>query len=305
MVLLAMRPYGGYFYNLGRETFLVPVRWEDGWPVVAAGSGRVESVGQAPNLPEHRWPSLPVCDHFETQTLALHWNFLRTPRDDFWSLSARPGYLRLQLRPERLTDQANPSFVGRRQQHMRFAARAALEFKPQHDYECAGLVLLQNNEFHFRFVITGGAVTTVRLVKRSTPEPSVGLLPIQTGTDVTLAERPIEGDRFYFKVEADGQAYSFYIATEPEAWKPVAEGVDGRILSTPIAGLIKRAVVGAHDRFDLCLGDQFFESRQVGVVQLPFCHNGIEGVTILLRSRMDGIMLGARRRFEISGMIAL
>ena len=41
MVLLAMRPYGGYFYNLGRETFLVPVRWEDGWPVVAAGSGRV------------------------------------------------------------------------------------------------------------------------------------------------------------------------------------------------------------------------------------------------------------------------
>ena len=25
MVLLAMRPYGGYFYNLGRETFLAPV----------------------------------------------------------------------------------------------------------------------------------------------------------------------------------------------------------------------------------------------------------------------------------------
>jgi len=203
-------------------------------------------VGQAPNLPEHRWPSLPVCDHFETQTLALHWNFLRTPRDDFWSLSARPGYLRLQLRPERLTDQANPSFVGRRQQHMRFAARAALEFKPQHDYECAGLVLLQNNEFHFRFVITGGAVTTVRLVKRSTPEPSLGLLPIQTGTDVTLVERPIGGDRFYFKVEADGQAYSFYIATEPEAWKPVAEGVDGRILSTPFAGGFVGAYIGMY-----------------------------------------------------------
>ena len=180
MVLLAMRPYGGYFYNLGRETFLVPVRWEDGWPVVGAGSGRVETVGRAPNLPEHRWPSLPVCDHFETQTLAPQWNFLRTPRDDFWSLSARPGYLRLRLRPERLTDLANPSFVGRRQQHMRFVARAALEFKPQHDYECAGLVLLQNNEFHFRFVITGGAATIVRLVKRSTPEPSSRLMPIPT-----------------------------------------------------------------------------------------------------------------------------
>jgi xylan 1,4-beta-xylosidase len=246
MVLLAMRPYGGYFYNLGRETFLVPVRWEDGWPVVAAGSGRVESVGRAPNLPEHRWPSLPVCDHFETQTLAPQWNFLRTPRDDFWSLSVRPGYLRLQLRPERLTDLANPSFVGRRQQHMRFTARAALEFTPQHDYECAGLVLLQNNEFHFRFVITGGAATTVRLVKRSAPEPNLRFMPMPTGTDVTLAEFPIESNRFYFKVGADGQAYSFYIATEPEAWQPVAEGVDGRILSTPLAGGFVGTYIGMY-----------------------------------------------------------
>jgi alpha-N-arabinofuranosidase len=250
MFLLAMRPYGGYFYNLGRETFLVPVRWEDGWPVVAAGSGRVESVGQAPNLPVHRWPSLPVCDHFESQTLAPQWNFLRTPREDFWSLSARPGYLRLKLRPERLTELTNPSFVGRRQQHMRFAARAALEFRPQHDHECAGLVLLQNNEVHFRFVIMGGAATMVHLIRRSTPEPISRLLPIPSGTDVVLAELPIEGNRFYFKVEADGQVYSFYIATEPEAWQSVAEGVDGRILSTSLAGGFVGAYIGMYASSD-------------------------------------------------------
>ena len=57
---------------------------------------------------------------------------------------------------------------------------------------------------------------------------------------MTLAELPIESNRFYFKVEADGQAYSFYIATEPEAWQPVAEGVDGRILSTPMRGRVCR-----------------------------------------------------------------
>ena len=129
---------------------------------------------------------------------------------------------------------------------MRFTARAALEFKPQHDYECAGLVLLQNNEFHFRFVITGGAATTVRLVKRSAPEPIVRPLPIPTGTEVMLAELPIESNRFYFKVEADGQAYSFYIATEPEVWQPVAEGVDGRILSTSFAGGFVGAYIGMY-----------------------------------------------------------
>jgi xylan 1,4-beta-xylosidase len=154
--------------------------------------------------------------------------------------------LRLQLRPERLTELTNPSFVGRRQQHMCFAARAVLEFKSQHDHECAGLVLLQNNEFHFRFIITGGATTTVRLVKRSTPEPSSRLMPISTGTDVMLAELPIEGQRFFLKVEAIGQAYSFYIATEPEAWQPVAEGVDGRILSTSYAGGFVGAYIGMY-----------------------------------------------------------
>lgn len=246
MVLLAMRPYGGYFYNLGRETFLVPVRWEEGWPVVAPGVGRVESVDTAPNLPTHIWPALPACDHFEASTLALQWNFLRTPREAFWSLSARPGYLRLQLRPERLSDRANPSFVGRRQQHMRFTARAALEFKSEQANECAGLVLLQNNEYHLRFVVTGGATPTVRLERRATSEPNPQLLPILTGTETLLAELPIEGERFYLKVEADGQAYSFYVATELEAWRPLAEGVDGRLLSTSYAGGFVGAYLGMY-----------------------------------------------------------
>ena len=65
LVCLAMRPYDGYFYNLGRETFLTPVQWEDGWPVVNPGVGHVELESPAPNLPEHPWPGLPACDSFE------------------------------------------------------------------------------------------------------------------------------------------------------------------------------------------------------------------------------------------------
>jgi len=83
-------------------------------------------------------------------------------------------------------------------------------------------------------------------VKRSTPEPNPRLLPIPIGTDVILAEFPVEGNRFYFKVQADGQSYNFYIATEPEAWQPVAEGVDGRILSTPFAGGFVGTYIGMY-----------------------------------------------------------
>ena len=229
MVLLAMRPYGGYYYNLGRETFLVPVRWEDGWPIISPGTGRVEFAYPAPDLPEHRWPAAPACDNFDGRTLALHWNFLRTPRDEFWSLSERPGYLRLHLRPDRLSEQTNPSFVGRRQQHIHFVAQAALEFTPGSEQEWAGLALVQNKDFHFclvvtRRVVTRGVETVVRLIKRA------------RDVEETLAEQPIVAGRVYLKVEAHEQAYSFYVAVEPDEWRPIAEEIDGRILSTPVAG---------------------------------------------------------------------
>jgi len=236
MVLLAMRPYGGYFYNLGRETFLAPVVWEDGWPIVSPGSGRVEFEYSAPNLPEGRWPTRPACDNFETEALDLCWNFLRTPRKDFWSLTDRPGFLRLRLRPEKLSDRANPSFVGRRQQHINFAAHAAMDFAPGSANECAGIVLLQNNDYHFRFVVAGteGGGAVVRLIKR------------KAGKESSLAEQPIGEGRVYFKVEAYGQDYSFYVGTRPGTWQPVAEAVDGRILSTVVAGGFVGAYVGMY-----------------------------------------------------------
>ncbi|MCA9955473.1 MAG: glycoside hydrolase family 43 protein [Ardenticatenaceae bacterium] len=236
MVLLAMRPYDGYFYNLGRETFLVPVRWEEGWPVVSPGNGRVKFQHPAPNLPEQRWPQPPTCDQFDAPQLADCWNLIRTPREQIYSLAERPSHLRLFLRPETLAEQANPSFVGRRQQHINFTAQTVMNFAPQQASDCAGMALLQNDNFHFRFVIcqTEGGETAVRLIQRA------------AGEEITLAERPVSGDRFYFKVSAKGQAYNFYVATQPGEWQTVQEDVDGRILSTPVASGFTGAYLGMY-----------------------------------------------------------
>jgi len=224
MVLLAMRPYGGYFHNLGRETFLAPIRWEEGWPVVSPGTGRVEFTYSAPDLPEQLWPELPERDDFDSPALALQWNFIRTPPEEFWSLVEHPGFLRLHLRPERLSEQTSPSFIGRRQQHINFAAQAALEFTQQKEQEYAGLALIQNNEFYYCLVLTGVITPVVRLIKRA------------GGIDEILAEQPIQGRRLYLKIEARGQACCFYCAFELDKWSPVGEAVDGRILSTQVAG---------------------------------------------------------------------
>jgi xylan 1,4-beta-xylosidase len=236
MVALASRPYDGYFYNLGRETFLVPMRFEEGFPLVNPGKGIIEFEHPAPDLPETRFPAPPACDHFEGEALALCWNFLRTPREPWWSLSERPGFLRLKLRPQRLSDYANPSFIGRRQQHIHFAARAALEFTPASGDECAGLVLIQNAHHHFRFTVTLNAAgeRVVRLEQRA------------AGVETVIGEQPVAAGRLYLKVEAVGMAYTFSVAERYEQWRVVAENVDGRILSTSVAQGFTGVYVGMY-----------------------------------------------------------
>ncbi|MEJ2513145.1 MAG: glycoside hydrolase family 43 protein [Anaerolineales bacterium] len=223
LVLLAMRPYGGYYYNLGRETFLAPARWEEDWLIISPGTGRVESEYLSPNLPEYVFEASPPRDDFDHTTLAYHWNFLRTPREDFYSLTERPGFLRLRLRPQKLSEQTNPSFVGRRQQHIDFTAQTEFEFTPQSNNECAGLALLQNKDFYYLFVVTRTTETVVRLIKQA------------HGNEETLVTQPVSPGRHGLKISANGQSYNFYFSTNNQ-WQPLAENIDGRILSTPVAG---------------------------------------------------------------------
>ncbi len=237
MVLLAMRPYGGYYYNLGRETFLVPVRWEeDGWPIISPGTGRVETSYPIPDLPEQPWPAPPLRDDFDEPELCHSWNFLRTPRKKFWSLTERPGHLRLKCRPEKFSQQANPSFVGRRQQHINFTVKTAVDFTPQTAQECAGLILTQNNDFHYCFIVTqNGSQSIIHLIERA------------QGKEKLLVEKPFTAGKFYLKVEARGQNYSFYAtATLGGEWELIAKNVDGRILSTPVAGGFVGAYIGMY-----------------------------------------------------------
>lgn len=233
VVLLAMRPYGGYHYNLGRETFLAPARWEDDWLIISPGTGRVEFEYPAPALPEQPWEATPMRDDFDQPTLALLWNLLRTPRDEAYSLTTRPGYLRLYLRPQHLAEQSNPSFVGRRQQHIQFSAETAMEFTPQTIYECAGLVLIQNNNFHLRFIVTLEDTPVIRLIKR------------YDGHDETLASQPISVGHCGLKIVAHEQSYNFYFASLG-AWHTLAENVDGRLLSTSIAGGFVGVFIGLY-----------------------------------------------------------
>ncbi|GAB2545582.1 glycoside hydrolase family 43 protein [Gracilibacillus alcaliphilus] len=222
---LASRTYGGYYRNLGRETFLVPIKWEDDWPIFSPGTGKLEMTYSMPNLPKTKQLTEASCDHFDDDKLNFNWNFLRTPQEEFYSLSERPGYLTLKLRPQKLTDLDTPSFVGRRQQHINFNASAHMEFSALSDNEAAGIVLLQSNQYHYRFVYTSNKLEKV-----------IRLIKCTAGKEEIIQEAPIDTDVLYLKIEAYGQDYCFYYGTSSSAYSALIENVDGRILSTEAAG---------------------------------------------------------------------
>ena len=50
-VFLGCRPYDENWFNTGRETFMLPVRWENDWPIVLSGDQTVSRIVDRPNLP--------------------------------------------------------------------------------------------------------------------------------------------------------------------------------------------------------------------------------------------------------------
>lgn len=154
LVCLGVRPQGGRFHHIGRETFLAPVAFnKDGWPVVN-GNRPIEFTMPAPKLPQHTWSKELARDNFDSKTLALKWNYLRNPVESDYSLTERPGYLRLYGSDVNMSDQNSPTFVGQRQTDFNCVASTQLKFDPNSENEEAGLVARQDDRHHYEIAVT-------------------------------------------------------------------------------------------------------------------------------------------------------
>ncbi len=194
-VCLGIRPQGGPFHHIGRETFLAPVAWSDGWPLMGI-NGRLEPEMPAPALEPHPWPAEPRRDDFEDSALAFAWNFLRNPRDADWSLAERPGFLRLNGSAVTLTEADSPAFVGRRQTALGCRAAVQLEFDPKRDGEEAGIVVRGNDKHHVQLGITrrdGQRVIFLRRVVDGVPVEPVIDAPAPDGPlTLIVSATPLE-----------------------------------------------------------------------------------------------------------------
>jgi xylan 1,4-beta-xylosidase len=238
MVYLGRRPYGGEYHILGREIFLSPMDWSSTWPVVnpSGETGRGERFHHRPDLPVHKQVSAGR-DNFDSCKPDLRWYFLRTPRSDWWSLTEREGFLRMYLRPENISEPVNPSFIGRRQEHINCSVEIRMEFDPVNDGEEAGLVVERdrNNYFIFSFGQHAGR-KVVRLTKRSSDKAE----------DEIVASEAIETSNLHLRITAEGILYTFSYAGEGEKWKTLVEKEDARFLGMAGAGRFTGTLTGMY-----------------------------------------------------------
>jgi beta-xylosidase len=79
----------------GRFPSLQPVTWVDGWPMVGI-NGKGVVTHKKPNVGKtYPVTTLPTSDEFSDKTLGMQWGWNHNPDTTKWSLTQRPGYLRL------------------------------------------------------------------------------------------------------------------------------------------------------------------------------------------------------------------
>ena len=210
---------------LGRETAIQPMRWDaDGWLRTVDGEGLPTMYAEAPDLAAHEFPPAPSRRDFEEAELPNEFQWLRTPYpDELFSLSARPGWLRLYGRetPGSLFRQ---SLVARRQQAQCYGARTSMEFTPEHFQQMAGLICYYGaTKFHYMYVSrdeSNGRHLCVMSALPDSPQADAFTRPVR------LPDGAVE-----MRVEVDFERLHFAWRVGGGDWQSVPQVFDASILS--------------------------------------------------------------------------
>jgi xylan 1,4-beta-xylosidase len=245
-VFLGTRPYAGDLYNTGRETFLLPVEWRDGWPVILPKGAPVPVVARRPDLPAAA-ALPPTAGDFTltaarfTAPLAPWWTWFRTSAERWWRVS--DGALQIDARPIALGAAAGqPSLIAVRQAHMDAEVQVSVRFDDARAGERAGLAAFAGEANFFALTIGRRAdgLREVRLERRATAtEPEAGVVVARA--PLGRAAGPVR-----LRVTARGARYGFDYATGAAGWRTLGGAQDGTILSTNKAGNFTGVVIGPY-----------------------------------------------------------
>jgi alpha-N-arabinofuranosidase len=163
MVLLGIRNQIERGSNMGRETFLVPLRWEREpfewketkhlWPVVAPETGRVEMLNDVVFNKSLQNKVTHFVDNFDTTQLDINWNFRRYPIEDIYKINKEENRLNLFCHPNQIKERGRAALLGFKQTESDFEYLTQMYFQPKSIDSEAGISLFQKDDNYINFTI--------------------------------------------------------------------------------------------------------------------------------------------------------
>lgn len=206
------RDFGG----VGRIPYLVPVKWENDWPIL----GENGKVPETLDLPASKGliPGIVHSDEFTRKkgeaALPLVWQWNHNPDNTLWSVSERKGFLRLK------TGRLDTSFVLARNTLTQrtigpeSSGSIALDISNLKDGDFAGLGLLQKN-----YGLVG--------IKKSDGDKFIVMVSANTGKPKEIERIPLRQNTVYFKAECNfrnkADIAHFFYSLDGKSWNRIGE----------------------------------------------------------------------------------
>lgn len=215
--------YGLIFQDrggVGRVPLLMPVRWVDGWPMLGDENGNVPHLGKVPLKTHDTGWRITESDDFDGGILKNNWQWNHNPRNDAWSLTERPGYLRLKTCRVVSNLYAAPNTITQRMEGPTCSGSAGIDLSGMKDGDIAGLAAFNGHSGILSVRMEGGRkYLTMRTNVARLSEKEKAIIDID---EEIIEEIPIDGSKLYLKIEADfnlnRDIATFYYSTDNEQW---------------------------------------------------------------------------------------
>lgn len=192
VVFLGFRRFGGDFHHLGRETFLAPVSWVAGWPVINDGAP-IESVMKTPASWSAEAPLKKSWREDFDAPLGPGWIYIQNPETSRYK--TLKGRLNL-VGAGPLEENDHPSFVGVRQESPGIIAETKVRLETSSGE--AGIVAYQNPDGFAALAVENGRAK-LRLKLKSV-NTVLGTVSLKRGKDVVLRIVSEDGNMYRFEV---------------------------------------------------------------------------------------------------------
>ena len=202
------RDYG----SVGRIPYLIPVKWENGWPVLGVNGKAPEKLNLPPN--KSLIPGIVNNDEFIRKkgepALPLVWQWNHNPDNALWSLTERPGYLRLKTgRIDTLFLKSRNTLTQRTIGPV-CSGSTKIDVSNLKDGDCAGLCALQR-----KFGLVG--------VKVQNGAKYVYMVSNKTDSPTELQSIPLSKNTVFLKIECDFRdkidIAKFFYSLDGKTWK--------------------------------------------------------------------------------------